>query len=319
MGNVIDMDTESSLSIVIPVYNEEENLPILLDQLEKELQKYKYEIVVVDDGSSDDSLQVVLGVQKRNNRVKAIKLYKNYGQTAAIDAGFSAAKNDIVVTLDADLQNPVQDIHKLINGIKEGSDVVCGWRVNRNDTFGKKLMSRLAYRLRKAVLNDPVHDAGCTLRAYRREILNGLSLFGEMHRFIHVILRWRGCSIIEIPVGHNERRYGKTKYGFSRIFKGVLDLIVVKFWLDYSSRPIYIFGGLGLGLTSIGLALAVYMAALKVLFEEALSNRPLLLLAIFLMVIGTQFIFFGLLADVMTKLYYDHNKSKYYVVAKTYE
>lgn len=313
------MNNQESISVVIPAFNEEQNLPILIKDLEVELKEYQHEIIVIDDGSSDSTLKTLLEIRKTNQNLVVIKLVRNYGQTSAMDAGFAKAKNDIVVTLDADLQNPAAEIHKLIAEIDKGNDVVCGWRVDRYDSVGKKLMSRLAYGLRRFVIKDTLHDAGCTLKAYRREILQGLYLFGEMHRFIHLLLKWRGCKVVEIPVAHSERRYGKTKYGVSRIFKGILDLIVVKFWLEYSSRPIYVFGGLGLGITSIGIVIGLYLTTLKIMFAEPLSSRPMLLLAVLLIVIGTQFVIFGLLADVMTKIYYNNSERKYYTIDKIYD
>jgi len=313
------MNKQRSISIVIPAFNEEESLPVLVKDLERELREYQYEIIVIDDGSNDSTLKTLLELRKTNNRLVIVKFIRNYGQTSAMDAGFAKAKNDFVSTMDADLQNPAAEIHKLIAEIDKGNDVVCGWRVDRLDSIGKKLMSRLAYGLRRFVIKDTLHDAGCTLKAYRREVLEGLYLFGEMHRFIHLLLKWRGCKVVEIPVAHNERKYGKTKYGVSRIFKGILDLIVVKFWLEYSSRPIYVFGGLGLGITSIGIAIGLYLTTLKVIFAEPLSNRPMLLLAVLLIVIGTQFVIFGLLADVMTKIYYNNSERKYYTIEKIYD
>jgi len=313
------MNKQKSISIVVPAFNEESSLPILIEDLEKELREYQHEIIVIDDGSSDSTLKTLLKIRKANKNLVVVKFIRNYGQTSAMDAGFARAKNDIVITMDADLQNPAGEIHKLIAEIGKGYDVVCGWRVNRLDSVGKKIMSRLAYGLRRFVIKDTLHDAGCTLKAYRREVLEGLYLFGEMHRFIHVLLKSRGCKVAEIQVAHSERRYGKTKYGVSRIFKGILDLIVVKFWLEYSSRPIYVFGGLGLGITSIGLAIGLYLTTLKVFFGEPLSSRPILLLAILLIVIGTQFVIFGLLADVMTKIYYNNSERKYYIVEKVYD
>ena len=313
------MNVQKTISVVIPAFNEERNLPVLIKDLERELAGCQYEIIVIDDGSSDSTLKTLLEIRKTNNRLVVVKFIRNYGQTSALDAGFEKAKNDIVVTLDADLQNPASEIHKLVAEIEKGNDVVCGWRVNRLDSIGKKYLSRLAFGLRRFIVKDTLHDAGCTLKAYRREVLEGLYLFGEMHRFIHLLLAGRGCKVVEIPVAHDERRFGKTKYGISRIFKGILDLIVVKFWLEYSSRPIYVFGGLGLGVTSIGFAIGLYLTMLKVMFGEPLSNRPILLLAVLLIVIGTQFIIFGILADVMTKIYYNNSDRKYYTIEKVYD
>jgi glycosyltransferase involved in cell wall biosynthesis len=283
---------QNSISVVIPAFNEEESLPILINDLEKELENYLYEIIVIDDGSSDSTLKTLLDIRKTNNKLIVIKFVRNYGQTSALDAGFAKAKNDIVVTLDADLQNPPGEIHKVIAEIEKGNDVACGWRVNRLDSVGKKILSRLAFGLRKLVLNDTLHDAGCTLRAYRKDALTGLYLFGESHRFIHLLLKARGCTVVEIPVEHHERRFGKSKYGF---------------------------GGIGLGITFIGVVIGLYLTALKVISGEALSERPLLLLAVLLLVIGTQFITFGVLADVVTKIYYDNSSRKYYTIGKVYD
>jgi glycosyltransferase involved in cell wall biosynthesis len=313
------MKSKSSLSIVIPIFNEESNIPALLAEIQQQLQDCQYEVIAVDDGSTDRSLERLLEFRESDDRLRVIKLNRNYGQTAAMEAGFQSARNEIVVTMDADLQNPPTEIGKVVAEVEAGSDVACGWRVERHDSFAKKLLSRMAYGLRRMVLSDEIHDAGCTLKAYRRETLTDLPLFGEMHRFIHVLLKWRGCKVTEVPVAHGERIHGETKYGLSRLIKGLLDLIVVKFWLEYSSRPIYLFGGIGLGLTAAGIGLAVYLAAIKIFFDAALSGRPLLLLAILLIVLGAQFVFFGLLADVIAKVYYGTGDHKHVIIEKSYE
>lgn len=306
-GKLIGMvNNKMDVSVVIPTYNEEENVNILYSQISDILKKINksYEIIFVDDGSKDKTFQKLSDLNKKDKNVKIIKFRKNFGQTAAMDAGFKAAKGDIIIAMDADLQNDPKDIPLLLNKIKEGYDVVSGWRKDRKDSFSKKIVSRCADLLRKIIFNDRIHDSGCTLKAYKKECFKDLNLYGEMHRFIPAILKWRGFKIGEVVVKHHARKFGKTKYGAKRTIKGFLDMIVVKFWMQYSARPMHIFGTVGLFTGLLGAIILVYLAVLRLAYNVSISNRPLLLLGILLIVLAAQFLIFGLLADILIKIYY---------------
>jgi len=297
------------LSIVIPVYNEEENVELVFRKNKEVLDRMKmdYEVIFVDDGSRDRTFQNLL--RMKDSHLKIIRFRKNFGQTAAMDAGFKAAKGKVIVSMDGDLQNDPADIPRLLAKMKEGYDAVCGWRKNRKDPILKHIISRGANLLRKIIIHDRIHDSGCSLKAYRKECFEDLDLFGEMHRFIPALLEWKGFKVTEIPVAHHPRKYGKTKYNMKRVMKGFLDMIVVKFWMQYSTRPIHLFGGWGVLMTIVGFLLGVYLSIQKLFYGVSLSNRPLLLLAILLMIIGVQFIIFGVLADILVKVYYKENKN----------
>ena len=301
-----------SISIVIPLYNEAESLKELWGKLAETLGglSLSWEVVFVDDGSIDNTFEALKLLRAQNKAVKVVKFRRNFGQTAALDAGFKVAGGDVVITLDGDLQNDPQDIPLLLSELEKGVDVVCGWRHSRKDPISKKIFSRLADLLRKVVLQDVIHDSGCTFRAYRRECLQGLHLYADMHRFIPELLRGAGYKICEVRVQHHARRYGKTKYNFFRFYRGFLDLLVLKFWTQYSTRPVHFFGGLGLLLFSLGFASASYLSILKVFFGEALSRRPLLILSVLWMIVGIQFFLFGLLADIVIQIYYGSKEGR---------
>ena len=304
------------LSIVVPVYNEEKNVVILYKELKTVLGKFKkdYEIIFVDDGSTDSTFKELERLNKNDRRLRIIRFRKNFGQTAALDAGFKHAKGKVIVSIDADLQNDPTDIPKLLIKLEEDYDVVSGWRKNRKDTTSKNFASRGAHKLRRLLFKDQIHDSGCTLKAYRRECFEGLDLYGEMHRFIPALLSWKGFRITEIVVKHRARKYGKTKYSWRRIVKGFLDMLVVKFWMQYSTRPVHLFGSLGLLLGSIGFLSALYLAIQKLVFRQSIGNRPLLLLSVLFIIVGLQFLMFGILADIMIKDYY--KKDRPYKIAR---
>jgi len=306
------------LSIVIPVFNEEKNLQPLYNSLKIVLNKIKkpYEIVFVDDGSCDASFAVLEKIQKNDKSVHVIKFRKNFGQTAALDAGFNESEGNIIVSMDADLQNDPQDIPKLLDQMNKDHDVVCGWRYNRKDGFFKKIFSNFANWLRRLVTGEKIHDSGCSLRAYKKECIEDLDLYGEMHRYVPALLFWKGYKIGEVKVAHNPRKYGKTKYNVIRLMNGFLDLIVVKFWMEYSTRPIYLFGALGLLFGFLGFIIGIYLSMLKLVYGEPIGNRPLLILAVLLIVLGVQFFVFGLMADIMVKIYYKKNENKKYGIEK---
>ncbi len=310
------------ISVVVPFYNEEENIEPLHERLSSVLKglNRKHEIIFVDDGSTDNTFKNMLKVREKDNSVKIIKLRKNFGQSAALKAGFDHAKGDFIISMDGDLQNDPSDIPILLQKIEnEDYDVVCGWRADRKDPISKKIFSRVANLIRSNITSEFIHDSGCTFRAYRRECVKNLDLYGETHRYIPAMLMWRGYKIGEVEVKHNPRKYGRTKYGWQRIFKGFLDLIVISFWQKYSVRPIHVFGGLGLMLSIIGGLLGTYLGIERLFFGRGLSDRPLFLLAILMVIIGIQFIVSGILADIMLKVYYGQNERKNYLIERVVE
>jgi len=301
----------TEISVVIPVLNEEENIPELYSELRDVLEKLNkpYEIIFIDDGSTDNSFKILKEIHEKDNKVKVIKFRRNFGQTPAISAGFDHATGSIIITMDSDLQNDPKDIPKLLEKINEGYDVVSGWRADRKDPFlTKKIPSKISNWLTRRLTGVDIHDFGCTLKAYRGEVLKDVKLYGEMHRFIPAIVSWKGFKVSEIPVEHHSRKFGKTKYGTWRIMKGFLDLLVVTFWQKYSTRPIHLFGGLGLLLSFSGFLIGLYLSIIKFFYHQGISNRPLLLLGILIIILGVQFIIFGLLADIMIKIYYQEER-----------
>lgn len=299
-----------NVSIVVPAYNEEQNVGLLYEKVKKvmEREKYNYEIIYIDDGSTDNTYKVLTKLNDKDKKVKIIKFRKNFGQTSAMDAGFKYAKGEIIIPMDADLQNDPEDIPRLIRKLNEGYDVVSGWRKKRKDSLFKHLVSRTANLLRKLLINDKIHDSGCTLKAYKKECFEDVNLYGEMHRFIPALLEWKGFKVTEIPVRHHSRKYGKTKYGFKRTIKGFLDMLVVKFWMQYSTRPVHLFGGLGILMSFLGVIIGIYLAIIKIIFNQSIANRPLLLLSVLLIILGVQFVIFGIVADIQIKSYYEEKR-----------
>ena len=290
------------ISIVIPVYNEAENVEILhrklVDVLSK--SKKKWEIIFVDDGSRDGTFSKL----KKLKPVKAVRHRTNFGQTAAMVSGIKESKGRVIVMMDGDLQNDPEDIPKLLYKMGEGYDVVSGWRANRKDTFSKRYFSKAANLLRGFLVKDPIHDSGCSLKAYKRECFDDLDLYGEMHRYIPALLRWKGFKIGEVKVHHYKRKFGKTKYGLNRVLKGFLDLINVWFWRKYSTRPLHVFGGVGVLLIGFGSLFGFYLIYLRLIGRISLVNSSLPLLAILCVIIGVQFFVSGLLADIAVKSYF---------------
>ena len=310
---------DAKISVIIPAFNEQDNIVPLYRELKNVLDSIAqpYEILFVDDGSTDTTFQRMKTIRENDTSVKVIKFRKNFGQSAALQAGFYYADGTIIVTLDADLQNDPKDIPQLITKLeKEDLDVVCGWRHDRQDPPSKKMFSQMANRLRKSLTGETIHDSGCTLRTYRSECVKDLELYGELHRYIPAILQWKGYRIGELPVIHRKRAYGTTKYSWSRLSKGFLDLIVVSFWQKYSARPMHIFGGSGLIMGFAGLFITGYLILEKLLFSVGLSERPLFLIGILFIIVGVQFIAIGLLADIMLKVYYSQNQRKSYLIEK---
>jgi glycosyltransferase involved in cell wall biosynthesis len=295
------------ISAVIPIYNEEGNIIPLYNELKEVLDKLKksYEIIFVNDGSTDKSEQILNNIKDKN--LKPIHFRKNSGQTAALDAGFKASKGDIIITLDGDLQNDPKDIPKLISILDKGYDIVAGWRAKRKDTFSKKFISKGAKFLRRIILNDKLEDSGCTLRVYKKECIQNLDLYGEMHRFIHIILSMRGFKIAQTKVNHRKRIAGITKYNASRTVKSFLDMLLLNFWIKYSTRPIHLLGGTGLLSGIVGSLMLLYLVFIKLFFHAAIADRPLLLISILFIIMGFLFLMFGILADILVKIYYKEN------------
>lgn len=309
------------ISVVIPAYNEEENIGYLYDELSGVLSQMgcSYEMLFVDDGSSDKTLKTLKELQKKDSSAIVISFRKNFGQTAAMSAGFDFASGDVIVTMDADLQNDPHDIPRLIETLEEGFDVVTGWRHDRKDAFvSRKLPSIIANKIISWTTGVSLHDYGCTLKAFRKEVIKNIRLYGEMHRFIPAIASGMGISFTEIKVNHRPRRYGTSKYGISRTIRVILDLITVKFLLSFATRPIQVFGLLGFVSGSIGFLIALIMTIQRQFFAIPMSDRPLLLLAIMLIFIGIQFVSLGLIAELQARTYHETQQKPIYYIRHVY-
>jgi glycosyltransferase involved in cell wall biosynthesis len=305
------------ISVVIPVFNEAGNLEELQRQLVAGLEKTgrPFEVILVDDGSTDSSWTVLRSLQAKDGRFKLIRLRRNFGQTAALSAGFDRARGDIIISLDADLQNDPNDIPRLIQKIDEGFDIVSGWRKSRKDKFfSRRVPSIIANRLISGLTGVRLHDFGCTLKAFRKEVIKNVKLYGELHRFIPAIASQLGVEIAEVEVNHRPRKHGKSKYSIFRFTKVILDMLTVKFLLSYSTRPLQIFGLLGLGSFVAGLIISIWLSVQRLFFGQSLANRPLLLLGAILIIIGFQFIMLGLLAEIMVRAYHESSGKTIYVV-----
>jgi len=310
------MNNTDLISIVVPVYNEEENVKLLYDEIYSVLNgKYKkYEIIFIDDGSTDSSLLRLKELRESDDAVKVITFRKNFGQSSAISAGFEYCNGDIIVTLDADLQNDPADIPAVIEKIKEGYDIVNGWRKKRKDKFlTKRLPSFFGNKLISFITKVKLHDYGCTLRGFRRDVVKNLKLYGEMHRYIPAIASRIGIRSIEIRVNHRERKFGKSKYGLGRTFRVILDLISVKYLLSFSHRPLQIFGSLGLFMMGTGVIAGLYITYDKY-FQNQSANRPLLLFTVLMLFLGFQIITLGLIAEMLTRVYHEGLNKNVYTV-----
>lgn len=308
------------LTVVIPVYNEVENLPLLHKALHEALDGLSrpWEVILVDDGSSDGSVEALEKLAASDpEKIRVVEFRRNFGQTAAVAAGIDHAQGEIIVMLDADLQNDPADIPMMLQKLEEGYDVVSGWRINRKDTFSRRLPSQIANGLISWVTGVQLHDYGCTLKAYRREVVTGFRLYGEMHRFIPVYARMVGARILEVRVRHHPRRFGKAKYGLGRTFKVVLDLFTVKFLLSYAAKPIYLFGGAGFLLMG-GSFVALMYAIIDRLFITGLhlNRNPLLTLSVMLFTMGFQSILMGLLAEMVARTYHESQDKRTYTVRR---
>ena len=308
------------VSIVIPFLNEEPNLIPLCEELKAAMDplQNEYEILFIDDGSTDGGVELLQEHRAQMPQIKVVSFRRNFGQTAAMVAGLDYAEGDIVVTLDADRQNDPADIPKMIEKIEEGFDMACGWRHKRQDTFvSRKLPSMLANRLISKITDVGLHDYGCTLKAMRKDLAKRVILYGEMHRFIPAVASGVGAKIAEVKVNHRARTAGESKYGISRTFRVVLDLITVKFLLKFHARPLHFFGMPGLALGGIGGVLITYLTIARLMFGVPLSDRPLLIFAFMLVIIGIQFILFGLIGEMQTRTYYESQDKPIYHVRRT--
>jgi glycosyltransferase involved in cell wall biosynthesis len=312
-----------SLSVVIPVYNEEENLGRLYDALQHALGDLSetWEVILVDDGSKDNSYALLKELHQRDPRFRVIRFRRNFGQTAGFSAGFDHARGDVVVTMDADLQNDPDDIPMLLQTMRDGDyDVVSGWRLHRQDAaLLRKFPSRVANWLISRVTGVYLHDYGCSLKAYRSEVVKNIRLYGELHRFVPALASWMGIKLKEVPVQHHPRKFGRSKYNISRTTRVFLDLLTVSFMLNYAVRPMQIFGKAGLISVAAGILMSLYLTALKVLTGAALSQRPLLFLAILLIIVGIQFITMGLLGELIVRTYYETQNKPIYMIRETLE
>ena len=307
-----------NLSLVIPVYNEAASLPLLYDAIEKALKplKQQWEVIFVDDGSRDNSLDVLRSLAERNpNRVCVLVFRRNFGQTAAISAGIDHAQGETIVLMDSDLQNDPADIPRLLAKLDEGYDLVSGWRKDRKDNaLTRTIPSNIANGLISAVTGVHLHDYGCTLKAYRREVLGGFRLYGEMHRFIPVFAHSVGARITEIPVSHHPRQFGKANYGLDRTAKVILDLFTVKFLLEYSHKPIRLFGGAGVGLMLLGMLDLAYVFIRRMFYGVPASTSPLLLIGVMLFIMGFQSILMGLIAELLARTYHESQRKTTYTL-----
>ena len=309
-----------TLSILIPVFNEEGNVSLLHDKLTTTLKKTGrlYEIIFIDDGSTDGTLEALLDISRMNPNLKVISFTRNFGQTAALSAGIDFSKGDIIIPMDGDLQNDPEDILNFLQKIEEGYDVVSGWRKSRKDPFlTRRLPSIIANRIISLIGGVHLHDYGCTLKAYRRDILKNIKLYGEMHRFIPIYAQWIGARVSEIPVRHFPRGSGFSKYGMSRVFKVILDLMVVKFLLSYSQKPIYVFGGMGLLMILGAFISGGYAIYLKLFKEVSFILTPLPLLSVLLLMLGFLSILMGFLAEILTRTYYESQGKPTYQIKET--
>lgn len=308
------------LSVIVPIYNEKESLKLLHQAIHDSLDPLdlRWQMVLVDDGSSDGSQAVLEELAASDlEHVVCILLRRNFGQTAAIAAGIDHSSGDVLVLLDADLQNDPADIPMMLGYINQGYDVVSGWRVNRQDRMlSRRLPSQMANWLISKVTRVHLHDYGCTLKAYRREVITGFRLYGEMHRFIPVYARMVGAKMIEVPVQHHARKFGKTKYGLGRTLKVILDLFTVKFLLDYAAKPIYLFGGAGMGLITLSLLVLMYLIFMRLVYDEHLVRSPLLLMSTMLFILGSQSILMGLMAEMLARTYHESQAKPTYTVRK---
>ncbi|MBN1334159.1 MAG: glycosyltransferase family 2 protein [Synergistales bacterium] len=316
------MSFPGSISIVVPLYNEEENVRELYSRISRVMKKMDlpFEIIFINDGSTDRTWKHIQEISTQDISVRGMSFRRNYGQTAAMSAGIEASRGEVIITLDGDLQNDPSDIPLLLEKIREGYDVVSGWRKNRQDALvSRKIPSRIANWLIGKMTGVELHDYGCSLKAYRSEVIKEVDLYGELHRFIPALASMVGARVTEIPVNHYARTRGTSKYGISRTPKVFLDLLLVRFLLRYRTRPIHFLGGAGLGMGLTGFLIAFYLTLKKIFMGEELSRRPLLLFAVILILFGTQLVTTGFLAELVIRTYYESQDKKPYWVKEMIE
>ena len=296
------------LSIIIPIYNEQENISYLYQEIKDVLKALpiSYEIIAINDGSTDNSCQVIKEIANHDSSFKAINFRRNFGQTAALSAGIDMSQGEIIIPMDADLQNDPADIPRFLEQMKESVDVLSGWRKNRQDKLlPRKIPSKIANYLVSSMTGVILHDYGCTMKAYRREVIKEIKFYGEMHRFIPAYASWYGAKVKEIAVNHRPRRYGQTKYGISRTWWVILDLLIVKFLTEYSTKPMHFFGKIGYWSLFLGFLSGIIAVVIRFAYDITFISTPLPLLTVFLVIISVQFFLMGLLAEILTRTYYE--------------
>jgi dolichol-phosphate mannosyltransferase len=299
------------ISVVVPLMNEEENVKYLIKEVDEALKEFDYELILVDDGSTDNTIEEIK--KHMNEKTKLVILNRNYGQTSAMAAGIEIASGDIIVTIDGDLQNDPKDIPMMIEKLNEGYDVVAGIRAKRRDEPFRKFLSKIANRIIRKVTGVHISDYGCTLKVFKKDVAKNLGLYGELHRFIPILAKMYGAKITEVPVNHRERQFGKSKYGFNRIFKVISDLMYLVFMQRFGQKPMHFFGTIGFISFSLGVLIDFYLLLCK-LFGENIGNRPLLTLGTMLILGGIQLITTGFLAEIMMRTYYESQGKKPYVI-----
>ncbi len=308
--------SDNKVSIIVPVYNEQESISLLINEIVEvmNLNQISFELIVINDGSKDDTKKILKTLSQSTCQLVVINLRKNYGQTAAMAAGFDNASNDIIITLDGDLQNDPNDIPHLIAIINEGYDLVCGWRFNRKDKLlSRKIPSKIANKLIGLVTGINIHDYGCSLKAFKKEIIKDIKLYGELHRFLPVLANIEGAKIIEMKVNHRSRKYGSSKYGIDRTFRVLMDLLTVWFMNKFLTRPMYVFGFIGIVSILSSLFITSYLLIIKILGED-IGSRPLLMFALILGVAGVQLFSFGLLGELLIRTYHESQNRPIYRV-----
>lgn len=308
---------KTEISVVVPVFNEEDNVEKLHTKIKEECAKLgrTFEIIFINDGSTDRTAEKCRNLSP----LRLINFRKNYGQTAAFDAGFQAARGEVIITMDGDLQNDPADIVKLLEKMDEGFDVVSGWRFERKDSLSKKIFSRGANLLRKVFMQDKIHDSGCSLKAYKRECFEDLELFGEMHRFIPALLEIDGFKVGEVKVSHHPRVSGVTKYNWKRAFKGFVDMVSIWFWRKFANRPLHLFGASGMALSFLGGLILIWMFVEKVFFGESIGERIWPMIGVMLVLVGVQLFISGLLADILIKNYFKAKNHRGYNIREIIE
>ncbi len=316
-SNLEKSETAPELSLFLPVLNEEDNLRPMHAKIREALNELgkTAEVIYVDDGSTDKSLQILREIAAEDSRVRVISLRRNYGQTAAMSAGIDAAKGEILIPMDADLQNDPKDIARLLEKLNEGYDVVSGWRKNRKDKLiMRKIPSQIANRIISWIGGVPLHDYGCSLKAYRREVIQDVRLYGEMHRFIPIYASWAGARVTEIPVDHHARTMGVSKYGISRTLKVVFDLMTIKFMASYQTKPIYVFGTFGMIAFFLSIFAGLWAFVLKFIYGVSFILTPLPVIAVVMLAISMQFFLMGLLAEMLVRTYHESQDKSIYAV-----